>query len=143
MDTLDSTNTSDVSSIISYINQQLKFNNIVEFVLPPMWINNHGISTKIADAVKDMLLNSCNGEITKIDISFNLLFKGEADGDKYTIMKCLDGEEILVIVKSMHRYVIARGGQEVVKKILDDVLDDIKINIIESETLIKLCTDTC
>lgn len=143
LDIFNSINTFDTSSIINYINQQLKFNNIVEFALPPTWVNNHDVRTKIADIIRDILLNSCNSEITKIDISFDLLLKGRADGDRYTVMKCLDGEETLIIVKSAHRYIIARGGQEIIKKILDDILDDIKINIIESETLIKLCIDNC
>ncbi|MEM1644278.1 MAG: hypothetical protein QXL96_00170 [Ignisphaera sp.] len=141
--TFDPIDISDTSSIINYINQYLKFNNIVEFVLPPPWINNHDIHIKIANAMNDILLNLCDGEITKINISFNLLFKGKADGGKYTIMKCVDDEEILIIIKSTNRYIVARGKQKIISKILDDILDNIKMNIIESETLIKLCEDHC
>lgn len=143
MDASNSINISDTSSIINYIDQHLKFNKIIEFTLPPMWIDDRDTHIKIDDAIKEILLNLCVGEITKIDISFNLLFKGKADGDKYTIMKCVDGEEILITIKSIRRYVVARGRQEIISKMLDDILDDIKVNIIESETLIKLCEDNC
>uniref|UniRef100_A0A7C2VH20 Uncharacterized protein n=1 Tax=Ignisphaera aggregans TaxID=334771 RepID=A0A7C2VH20_9CREN len=138
-DLLNLISSNEPEHFIRYISGQLRSRNIVVLEVPhSLNGSNQCINKKISEFARDVLLNSCSSGITKIDITFNIAFDGAVDSGKYTIMKCRDGREILVVLKAGNRYVFAKGGKDIVEKILKETLEDIKMDIITSETSLKL-----
>lgn len=135
--------TGNSSYIIDYLDKELRNRDMVFIDISLVHAGYHDdVAEKISEVAQEMLLTSCNNDITRIDISFNVLLGGSADNERYTIMKCKNKNDTLIIVKTRYGFIFARGGADVVERVLNEVLNNIKSDIVTAETLVRLCNTT-
>lgn len=131
------------SYIINYLYRELKNKDIVVIDTSSINIEHQDeIVRKISEVAQELLLTSCNNDITRIDISFNILLGGATDNERYTIMKCRNENNMLIVVKTRYGFIFAKGGVDTSEKVLNEVLSNIKSDIITAETLARLCNTT-
>lgn len=144
-DIFDLVKAANSSYIIDYLDRELRNRDVVFIDVSLIDADHHDeIMMKISEVAQEMLLTSCDDDITRIDISFNILLGGTTDNERYTIMKCKNKNDILVIVKTRHGFIFARGGVDIAGRVLNEVLNTIKSDIMIAETLARLCnTNEC
>lgn len=132
---------SSSSYIVDYLDRELRNKDVVFIDVSLVRTNYYNeFVRKISEAAQEMLLTLCEDDITRIDISFNVFLGGSNDGDRYTITKCRSENKMLVIVKTRYGFIFARGGVDVTEKVLGEVLNNIKSDIMIAEALAKLCS---
>jgi len=138
-----SLDTNDSSFLTTYIKKKLRQTKIFEIDLRSSFLDRGKTGKDINSYINEVFLSLCKSEITRITLSFNLLFGGVSESNKYIAMKCTDGFNIIMLIKTAEKLIFAKGDPEISRLMVDKLLENLKFDIIESETLIKLCQQGC
>jgi hypothetical protein len=138
-----SLDTNDSSFLTTYIKKKLRQTKIFEIDLRSSFLDRGETGKDINSYINEVFLSLCKSEITRITLSFNLLFGGVSESNKYIAMKCTDGFNIIMLIKTAEKLIFAKGDPEISRLMVDKLLENLKFDIIESETLIKLCQQGC
>jgi hypothetical protein len=138
-----SLDTNDSSFLTTYIKKKLRQTKIFEIDLRSSFLDRGEAGKDINSYINEVFLSLCKSEITRITLSFNLLFGGVSESNKYIAMKCTDGFNIIMLIKTAEKLIFAKGDPEISRLMVDKLLENLKFDIIESETLIKLCQQGC
>jgi len=138
-----SLDTNDSSFLTTYIKKKLRHTKIFEIDLRSSFLDRGETGKDINSYINEVFLSLCKSEITRITLSFNLLFGGVSESNKYIAMKCTDGFNIIMLIKTAEKLIFAKGDPEISRLMVDKLLENLKFDIIESETLIKLCQQGC
>jgi hypothetical protein len=138
-----SLDTNDSSFLTTYIKKKLRQTKIFEIDLRSSFLDRGEAGKDVNSYINEVFLSLCKSEITRITLSFNLLFGGVSESNKYIAMKCTDGFNIIMLIKTAEKLIFAKGDPEISRLMVDKLLENLKFDIIESETLIKLCQQGC
>lgn len=138
-DIFDIVKTHNSSYIIDYLDKQLRDKGIIFIDISLLNDYQHNeIIKKISELVQDIILTLCDDNITRIDLSYSLFLSNATDTNRYIITKCRNRNSSLVIVKTRYGFIFARGS-DAMERIFDEILNDIKSDIIMAEVLAKIC----